>query len=54
MKLGEGGRFQALNRKLMEQGKSAESAAKIAAWIGRKKYGAKQMARWASQNRKKK
>lgn len=54
MKLGEGGRFQALKRKLMEQGKSAESAAKIAAWIGRKKYGAKQMARWASQNRKKK
>jgi hypothetical protein len=46
------GRFKRLQNKLMKQGHSKESAAKIAAYIGRKKYGAKQMAKWAAQGRK--
>jgi uncharacterized protein YqgC (DUF456 family) len=36
----------------MAEGKSAESAERIAAAIGRKKYGAKKMAKWAAKGRK--
>ncbi len=43
MKLGGGGRFQALTQKLEGQGKSAESAKAISAAIGLKKYGASKM-----------
>jgi hypothetical protein len=46
------GRFKALVQKLKKQGKSEESAKKIAAAIGRKKYGAKKMAQWAAEGRK--
>tara|TARA_R110002020_G_scaffold440156_1_gene650780 strand:+ start:265 stop:438 length:174 start_codon:yes stop_codon:yes gene_type:complete len=52
-KLGKGGRFAALVKKLMKQGKSKEAAEKIAAAIGRAKYGAGKMARWAARGRKK-
>ncbi|MEW6045003.1 MAG: hypothetical protein AB1609_00740 [Bacillota bacterium] len=45
---GGGGRFARMVDKLQAQGKSAESARAIAASIGRKKYGAKQMAKWAA------
>lgn len=52
MRPGGGGRFQALKQKLMRQGKSPESAAAIAASIGMKKYGKKQMLEWARKGRK--
>ncbi|MCS7241253.1 hypothetical protein [Candidatus Caldatribacterium sp.] len=48
------GRFKRLVNKLMKQGYSEESARKIAATIGRKKYGAKQMAKWAAEGRRRK
>ena len=47
MKLGGGGRFQALTHKLESQGKSEESAKAIAASAGRAKYGAKKMSSMA-------
>jgi hypothetical protein len=47
------GRFKRLVAKLRrERGMSEESAKKLAAWIGRKKYGAKQMAKWAAEGRR--
>lgn len=52
-KLGSGGRFKALTDKLQKQGKSAESAKKIAASIGRARYGNKKMANMAAKGRKK-
>lgn len=52
-KLGSGGRFKALTDKLQKQGKSAESAKKIAASIGRARYGNKKMASMAAKGRKK-
>lgn len=52
MRPGGGGRFAKLVRKLTSQGKSEESAKRIAAWIGQKKYGKKQMAKWAANARK--
>ena len=52
MKLGGGGRFQKLTRKLELQGKSEESAKAIAAAAGRKKYGAGKMANMAAAGRK--
>lgn len=52
LKPGGGGRFQRLKDQLMAEGKSAESAERIAAAIGRKKYGAKKMAKWAAKGRK--
>jgi hypothetical protein len=52
MRLGGGGRFQALSSKLQSQGKSPASAKAIAASIGRKKYGGRKMARMASRGRK--
>ena len=42
-KLGSGERFKALTKKLAKKG--ADSPAALAAWIGRKKYGAKKMAK---------
>lgn len=44
-KPGEGGRFKALSK--------AVGSPALAAWIGRKKYGAKKMAKMASKGRKK-
>lgn len=52
MKLGGGGRFQKLERKLEGKGKSKESAKRIAASIGRKKYGSKKMGKMAARGRK--
>ncbi|RLF08190.1 MAG: hypothetical protein DRJ64_01510 [Thermoprotei archaeon] len=53
-KPGEGGRSRALKKYLMAQGYSEERAGAIIGTIGRKKYGAKKMARWAAQGRKRK
>lgn len=53
-KLGSGGRFKALTRKLEKGGKSKASAKAIAASIGRKKYGAKKMAKMAAKGRRRK
>lgn len=52
--LGSGERFKQLVSKLKKQGKSEESAKRIAAWIGMKKYGKKKMLSWAAKGRKKK
>lgn len=49
---GEGARFKSLTAKLEKEGKSKESAQKIAASIGRKKYGAKDMAKASAAGRK--
>jgi len=49
---GQGGRFRALVRVLQARGYSAESARRIAAAIGRRKYGAKRMAQWAARGRR--
>lgn len=51
-RLGSGGRFKALTRKLRAAGKSAKAAKAIAAAIGRKKYGAKKMAKMAAAGRR--
>lgn len=53
-KLGSGARFKALSNKIEKSGKSKESADAIAASIGRKKYGAKKMAKMSAAGRKKK
>ena len=45
-KLGSGGRFKSLSKKV---GSKA-----LAAWIGRKKYGAKKMAKMAAAGRRRK
>jgi hypothetical protein len=42
-KLGSGKRFSDLTSKIEKEGKSAKVAKKIAASVGRKKYGAKKM-----------
>jgi hypothetical protein len=52
--VGQGGRFAALTQKLEGQGKSPESAQKIAAFVGREKYGNSRMQRMATAGRKKK
>ena len=49
MRLGGGGRFQKLERSL--KGKVSDPAA-VAASIGRKKYGAKKMAKMAAAGRR--
>lgn len=54
MKLGGGGRFEALKEQLAER-KGAEKVSNpgaLAAYIGRKKYGAKKMASMAAKGRK--
>ncbi len=54
LNLGGGGRFQRLVDKLRGQGKSKESAQKIAAMVGRKKYGKRRFAKLAAKGRKRK
>lgn len=51
-KLGSGERFKQLKSKLSSKG--ASNPAALAAWIGRKKYGAKKMAKLSAGGRKKK
>ena len=51
-KLGSGGRFKALTKKLAAKG--AKDPKALAAAIGRKKYGATKMAKMAAAGRKKK
>ena len=48
--LGQGGRFAALKGKLAKQGASDPGA--LAAYIGRKKYGASKMSSMAAKGRK--
>ena len=50
MKLGGGGRFAALKKKLSK--KSVDDPGALAAWIGRRKYGAKKMASMSGKGRK--
>lgn len=50
-KLGSGGRFRALKRKIAARG-GVRNPGAVAAAIGRKKYGAKRMARMAARGRK--
>jgi hypothetical protein len=52
MKLGGGGRFAALTKKVEGEGKSPAAAKAIAAAAGRAKYGAKKMASMASAGRR--
>jgi hypothetical protein len=49
-KLGSGKRFSALKGELAQRG--AEDPAALAAWIGRKKYGAGKMSKMAGKGRK--
>lgn len=49
-RLGSGRRFKALKRKLAKKG--ARNPAALAAWIGRKKYGKKKMAKLSAKGRK--
>ncbi len=49
---GAGGTFAMTRDALENQGKSRASAEAIAASIGRKKYGARKMARWAARGRR--
>lgn len=49
-KLGTGARFAALKKKLAKK-KGIYNPESLAAWIGRKKYGAKKMAKWAAKER---
>ncbi len=49
---GGGGRFAKMVDTLKRRGYSEQSARAIAATIGRKKYGAKKMAQWSAQGRK--
>jgi hypothetical protein len=51
-KLGTGKRFKALTSKLSKKG--AKNPKALAAWIGRKKYGKKKMAKIAAKGRKRK
>lgn len=48
-KLGSGKRFKSLANKLARKG--AENPKALAAWIGRKKYGSKKMAKLSSHGR---
>jgi len=51
-KLGTGKRFKALTSKLSKKG--AKNPKALAAWIGRKKYGKKKMAKMSAKGRKRK
>lgn len=53
-KPGGGGRFAKMKDELMQKGYSEESAERITAWRGRKKWGAKKMAQFSAQGRKRK
>lgn len=48
-KLGSGARFAALKSKLAKKGATNPGA--LAAWIGRKKYGAKRFAKLSAQGK---
>ena len=50
-KLGTGKRFKALKSALKKKG--ARTPAALAAWIGKRKYGAKKMAKLSAKGRKK-
>ncbi len=50
MRLGGGGRFAALKKKLAKKG--VRNAGAVAAAIGRKKYGEAKMAKWSAAGRK--
>lgn len=50
-KLGSGGRFRALKSKLSRR-KGVRNPGALAAYIGRKKYGAKRMASMSAKGRK--
>lgn len=50
-KLGSGARFKALTASLKKQG--VKKAGALAAWIGRKKYGAKKFAKLSKAGKKK-
>jgi hypothetical protein len=52
LKPGGGGRFARLVDRLKARGLSEKRARAIAASIGRRKYGARQMAQWAAAGRK--
>lgn len=49
--LGQGGRFAALKGKLAKR-EGVEDPGALSAWIGKRKYGAKKMRRWAAKGRK--
>jgi len=49
---GGGGRFARLVDQLKQRGYSEKRARAVAATIGRRKYGSKQMAQWAAQGRR--
>jgi hypothetical protein len=50
MRLGGGGRFKHLKRQMAERG--AQDPAALAAWIGRRKYGAKRFAKLSAAGRR--
>ncbi len=50
MKPGGGGRFKALEGKL-EHKKGVSNPGALAAYIGRRKYGSAQMAKWSAKGR---
>lgn len=50
MRLGGGGRFEKLESALERRG--AKSPGALAAWIGRKRYGAAKMAKWSAAGRR--
>lgn len=52
-KLGSGKRFSELEEKIEKSGKSVKSAKKIAASVGRAKYGNKKMSAMAAKGKKK-
>ena len=52
-KLGTGTRFRILKKKLAKK-KGIKTPGALAAWIGRKKYGAKKMAKMSATGRRKK
>lgn len=52
LRLGAGGRFKKLVDELISEGKSRESAEKIAASAGRAKYGKKRFQKMAAKGRK--
>jgi len=51
MKVGGGGRFAAMKRKLSHR-KGVKNPGALAAYIGRRKYGAKRMARMAKRGKR--
>ena len=52
LKPGGGGRFARLVDQLRARGMSEKRARAVAASVGRRKYGAKQMAQWSASGRR--